>query len=205
MLNANGGDDTFTGSNGLAPLISLTVDGGTGNDTLTGGDGNDLLLGGDGNDLIIGGRGNDSALCGAGNDTFVWNPGDGSDTFEGQDGNDTMLFNGANINENIDLSANGNRLRLFRDVANITMDTDGVENVNLNTLGGADTVTFGDLSATSVTAFNLDLGADPVAWWRRRQPIPSPSSAPTTPTDNVQVTGSGTSYTVSGLTPSSTS
>src|SRR5205823_10836246 len=30
VLNANGGDDTFTGGNGLAPLISLTVDGGAG-------------------------------------------------------------------------------------------------------------------------------------------------------------------------------
>src|SRR5207342_2713832 len=45
-LNANGGDDAFTASNGLATLIALTVDGGTGNDTITGGDGNDTLLGG---------------------------------------------------------------------------------------------------------------------------------------------------------------
>ena len=29
VVNMNGGDDTFTGSNGLAGLISLTVDGGT--------------------------------------------------------------------------------------------------------------------------------------------------------------------------------
>src|SRR5262249_49068760 len=43
VLNANGGDDTFTGSNGLANLIQITADGGAGNDTLTGGDGNDLL------------------------------------------------------------------------------------------------------------------------------------------------------------------
>jgi len=27
VVNMNGGDDTFTGSNGLAPLIALTVDG----------------------------------------------------------------------------------------------------------------------------------------------------------------------------------
>ena len=32
VLNMNGGDDTFTASNGLAPLIELTVDGGAGND-----------------------------------------------------------------------------------------------------------------------------------------------------------------------------
>src|SRR5207302_9666821 len=89
VLNANGGDDVVTASNGLAPLIQLTVDRGAGNDTITGGDGNDLLIGGDGNDTIIGGRGNDTALLGAGNDTFVWNPGDGSDTVEGQAGQDT--------------------------------------------------------------------------------------------------------------------
>ena len=82
----------------------------------------DVLTGSTGNDLVNGGTGNDIAFLGAGDDTFVWNPGDGSDTVEGQAGTDTMLFNGANVNENIDLSANGNRLRLFRDVAN---DHDG--------------------------------------------------------------------------------
>jgi Ca2+-binding RTX toxin-like protein len=161
VVNMNGGDDTFTGANGLAPLISLTVDGGAGNDKITGGDGNDVLTGGDGNDLINGGRGNDLALMGAGDDTFVWNPGDGSDTVEGQDGHDTMLFNGANIAEKIDLSANGPRLRLFRDVANITMDADGVERVDLNARGGADTIVMNDLSGTAVTEVNIDLEATP--------------------------------------------
>ena len=64
VVNMNGGDDIFTASNGLAPLISLTVDGGAGNDNITGGDGNDVLIGGDGNDMLIGGRGND-VLSGA--------------------------------------------------------------------------------------------------------------------------------------------
>src|SRR5262249_52739609 len=136
VLNANGGDDTFTAGNGLASLISLTVDGGDGNDTITGGDGNDTLKGGARNHIINGGGGNDTALMGDGNDTFVWNPGDGNDTVEGQGGADTLLFNGANINENITLSANGTRARLTRDVANITMDLNGVEQVNVNALGG---------------------------------------------------------------------
>src|SRR5262252_7195801 len=61
VVNANGGDDIITASNGLANLIKLTIDGGDGNDTITGGDGDDLLLGGNGNDTIIGGRGNDTA------------------------------------------------------------------------------------------------------------------------------------------------
>jgi Ca2+-binding RTX toxin-like protein len=159
VVNMNGGDDVFTGSNGLAALIALTVDGGAGNDTITGGDGNDVLIGGDGNDVITGGRGNDIALMGAGDDTFVWNPGDASDTVEGQGGHDTLQFNGANINESIVLSANGSRLRLTRDVGNVTMDVNGVEQVNVAALGGADTITVNDLSGTDVTQVNLDLAS----------------------------------------------
>jgi Ca2+-binding RTX toxin-like protein len=161
VVNMNGGDDTFVGSNGLAGLISLTVDGGAGNDRITGGDGNDTLIGGDGNDTLIGGRGNDVLIGGAGDDTFVWNPGDGSDIVEGQGGHDTLQFNGSNANENIDLSANGSRLRLFRDVGNVTMDVNGVEQVNVAALGGADTITVNDLSGTGVTGVNIDLAATP--------------------------------------------
>ena len=102
VLNANGGDDTFSATGNLATLIAMTVDGGAGNDTMLGSDGADLLLGGDGNDFVDGGRGNDAALLGAGDDTFPWNPGDGSDTVEGQDGFDAMLFNGGNITESFE-------------------------------------------------------------------------------------------------------
>ena len=159
VVNLNGGDDTFTAGNGLAALVQLTVDGGTGNDTITGGDGNDLLLGGDGNDLIAGGRGADVALLGAGDDTFVWNPGDGSDTVEGQDGTDALTFNGSNVNERIDLSANGPRLRLTRDVGNITMDVAGTERVRVTALGGSDAVAVNDLTGTGVAAVAIDLQA----------------------------------------------
>ena len=115
------------------------------------------LLGGDGNDSIDGNGGADTALMGAGDDTFVWDPGDGSDVVEGQDGADTMLFNGAGGAEQVDLSANGNRLRFFRTQGAITMDTAGVERVDFNALGGADLVTVNDLSGTDVTAVRVDL------------------------------------------------
>src|SRR5262245_61780591 len=52
VLNMNGGDDRFSATGDLASLIKLTVDGGTGNDTILGSNGNDTLLGGDGNDFI---------------------------------------------------------------------------------------------------------------------------------------------------------
>ena len=151
VLNANGGDDSFSATGNLAALISITVDGGTGNDTLLGSNGADILLGGDGNDFIDGNQGNDTALLGAGDDTFQWDPGDGSDIVEGQDGTDTMLFNGANIDENIDVSANGGRVRFTRDVGNIVMDLNDVESIDVKALGGADNLTVNDLSGTDVT------------------------------------------------------
>jgi hypothetical protein len=151
-INGGNGNDRLTGGAGAG-----TLNGGNGDDTLFGGNGNEELLGGNGNDSIDGNRGNDVAFMGNGNDTFVWDPGDGSDTIEGQNGKDTLLFNGANIAEQVDLSANGHRLRFFRDIAGITMDTDGVERVDFNALGGADVVTVNDLTGTDVEEFNVDL------------------------------------------------
>jgi Ca2+-binding RTX toxin-like protein len=161
VVNANGGDDVITAGNGLANLIKLTIDGGAGNDTITGGDGNDTLLGGDGNDVIIGGRGNDTAQLGAGDDTFVWNPGDGSDVVDGQDGTDTLVFNGANVNEKISISANHGRVSLARDVGAITMNLSGVEQIQLTARGGADTIAVNDLSGTGVTQVAIDLSSTP--------------------------------------------
>jgi Ca2+-binding RTX toxin-like protein len=160
VVSGLGGNDTITGQNGISALTPLTIDGGAGNDTLTGGDGADTILGGNGNDQITGGRGFDTALLGgSGDDTFVWNPGDGSDTLEGQTGTDTLQFNGSNANEQIELSANANRFHLHRDIANVDQDADGIEVVNVRTLGGTDTVTVGDLSATKVKAVNVDLSS----------------------------------------------
>jgi Ca2+-binding RTX toxin-like protein len=160
VVNARAGADAvrIDETNGIfTDTIPTTIDGGDGNDTLAGGSGAEQLRGGRGDDVIDGNKGNDVAFMGAGDDTFVWDPGDGSDVVEGQDGSDTMRFNGAGIAERFDLSANGNRLRFFRDIGTITMDTDGVETVDVNALGGADTVTVNDLSGTDVTRVVADL------------------------------------------------
>jgi len=161
-VDARAGDDLvrIDEANGVfTDTIPTTFGGGAGNDTLSGGSGAERLLGGDGNDTIDGNKGNDLALLGAGDDTFAWDPGDGSDTVEGQAGNDRMVFNGANLAEKFDLSANGSRLKLVRDVGNVTMDTAGVERVDLNALGGADVATVNDLSGTDVGSLNVDLAA----------------------------------------------
>jgi Ca2+-binding RTX toxin-like protein len=147
-INGLGGEDTIDASGLAAGHIGVQ---------LNGGDGADTLIGSAGNDLVNGGRGNDTALLGAGDDTFVWNPGDGSDTVEGGAGTDTMLFNGANISESIDISANGERVRFFRDVGNITMDLNGVEHIDFHALGGQDNINVHDLSGTEVKQVAIDL------------------------------------------------
>ena len=127
--------------------------------TMNGGLGADILIGSEGDDLFNGGDGDDTVFMGAGDDTFVWNPGDDNDVLEGQAGFDKMVFNGANVAENINISANGGRVRFFRDIANVTMDLDDVEAINFNALGGADTIVVNDLSGTDVSEVNLNLAA----------------------------------------------
>ena len=117
-----------------------------------------MLLGGDGNDTMDGSKGNDVALMGAGDDTFAWDPGDGSDVVEGGDGDDSMQFIGANIAEQIHVSANGNRVLFVRDIANVTMDLAGVEQIDFQALGGADLVDVGDLTGTDLASLQVDLG-----------------------------------------------
>jgi Ca2+-binding RTX toxin-like protein len=158
-VHGRGGEDTITGSNGIALLTHLTIDGGDGADVLRGGDGDDVLIGGNGNDTVAGARGIDVAFLGNGRDHFVWDPGDGSDTVEGQAGNDVLDFDGSNAPEDMDVSANGSRVRFFRNVGAITMDLDGVEALNVKALGGADKVTVNDLTGTDLKRADVDLRA----------------------------------------------
>ncbi|HEX5223391.1 MAG TPA: calcium-binding protein [Verrucomicrobiae bacterium] len=147
-VNALGGMDVVDASALASNVVKLTINGGLGNDTLHGSPGNDLFNGGDGNDTV---------WAGSGNDTFVWNPGDDNDTFEGQAGDDALQFNGANVTENISLTATNGRLRFTRDVAGVITDCNDVETVNFAAAGGADNIVINDLSSTDVTAVNLNL------------------------------------------------
>lgn len=198
VLNANGGNDSFSATGNLAALIQLTVDGGTGNDTLLGSNGADLLLGGDGNDFIDGQQGNDDVRMGAGDDVFQWDPGDGSDIVEGQDGQDRMLFNGSNIGEIFDVSANGARVRFTRNIASIVMDLNDVEAIDLNTLGGVDTITVNDLSGTDLTELNVNL-ASTLGGATGDGQIDTIIVNGTNGNDTIDILGNGTSYAVAGL------
>ena len=195
-----GGNDAISAAALAAQAITLTLDGGTGDDTIAGARGVESAFGGEGNDTIDGNGGNDAAFLGAGDDTFVWDPGDGSDTIEGEDGVDRMLFNGANVAEKIELSANGNRLRFTRDVAGITMDTNGVERVDFNALGGADLVTVNDLSGTDVGGVNVDLAGTLGGATGDGQPDRVVVNA-TNNDDTIKVSGDATEVTAKGLAP----
>ena len=136
-INGGAGDDAINASGLNAGQIGLTLNGGAGNDVLFGSQGDDR-------------RRRTGRPLGAGNDVFVWNPGDGSDTVEGQAGFDRLDFNGANIAEIFDISANGERVRFTRDIGTVTMDLNDVEQVDVHALGGADTITVNDLTGTDL-------------------------------------------------------
>ena len=148
-INGQAGNDTINASGLNAGQVKLVINAGAGDDTITGSKGDDVVLGG---------QGVDTAKLGLGDDTFIWNPGDGNDTVDGQGGVDTLQFNGSNIAEIMDISANGGHARLTRNVANITMDLDNVETIDVQAKGGADLITVNDLGQTDVSKVKIDLG-----------------------------------------------
>ena len=107
----NGGNDNLNAS---ALNISVNLDGGAGNDTVTGGSANDSLIGGVGVDSITGGAGNDVIVAGDGNDLLFG--GLGSDTMTGGAGADSFVFNTAlgitNIDTIVDFSVVDDTIRL---------------------------------------------------------------------------------------------
>jgi Ca2+-binding RTX toxin-like protein len=195
-INGLAGNDQIDASGLAAGTIGLALAGGTGDDAIFGGAGIEMLVGGDGIDALDGNGGNDMALMGAGDDVFVWDPGDGSDVVEGDDGTDTMVFNGAAASEQVDLSANGSRLRFFRNPGGITMDTDNVERVDFNALGGSDDITVNDLSATDVDAVNLDLGVNGTGDGQADRVVVNGTNG----NDTIDVSGDANIVKVSGLT-----
>ena len=146
----------------------------------------------------IGGKGNDTAYLGDGNDAFVWNNGDGSDMIEGQAGTDTMVFNGAPGTENVTMSANGGRLTFFRVQGNVTMNTNDVEIVDDNPIGGTDTVTVNDLTGTDVKQTNIDL-ASAFGGNAPDGALDSVVVNGTNGDDNIAITGNGSGADVTGL------
>ena len=156
-INGRGGDDLLSASTVGDPVIALTLDGGPGADVLLGGGGDDVLIGGPGFDDVQGRKGNDVVDLGSDNDRFIWNPGDGNDAVDGQGGRNVLFFFGTNDAETLDLSAQCRHLRLLRDVENVVLDLDDMNEIDPVVNGGADTITLGDLGATAVDEVDVNL------------------------------------------------
>ena len=165
---------------------------------MRGGDGADTLLGGAGNDLVDGNIGADTAHGGPGNDHLQWDPGDGSDVVEGDGGTDTLDFNGSNAGEQITLLANGPRVTVFRNIANITLDVDGVEAAAIRALGAADDVTVGDLTGTDLRNVAVNLaGFDGIGDGAVDHVVAQGTDGP----DRVTLGSDGATAVISGLKP----
>lgn len=92
-INGTSGNDTLTSGNQADTLNGLggndVLYGGGGNDLLNGDAGNDSLYGGSGADRLFGGDGDDLLDGGSGNDILYG--GNGNDILNGGDGNDSMF------------------------------------------------------------------------------------------------------------------
>jgi len=210
------GDDQFTiaQANGAFTDEALTVHGGSGNDTITTADGNDTvygdagndtihtgagndtIFGGSGDDFVNGGVGTDTAYLGSGRDSFEWNPGDGSDVIDGGSGTDTLVFNGANVDETMSLSADGHQAVFLRDKGNIRMDMNHVEQLALAALGGTDNITINDMTGTDFRRADINLAgsAGTPDGVLDNVVVNGGNRA-----DHVAVTGDGTTIDVAGL------
>ncbi len=155
------------------------------------------MTGGSGNDTVSGGDGDDTARLGTGNDRFTWNPGDDNDVVEGEAGADVLDFNGSAAAETIDVSANGPRVRFLRNIANVVTDLGGVERIELDALGGSDTVVAGDTAGTELETLAVNLSA----FGGAGDTVPDSVIAGGTPEDDAVVLGNqGGAQTVSGAT-----
>jgi Ca2+-binding RTX toxin-like protein len=118
----------------------VALNGGGGADTLTGSALGAVIRGGPGNDVMSGG---------AADDAFTWVPGDGSDTILGGAGSDVLAFVGAAAAEVFTVTADGAGFDFTRDVGAIVMDVEGVEILEVSTLGGNNSVTLNDLTGVA--------------------------------------------------------
>ena len=127
-LNGRGGNDTLRGNAGLAGLVSLTLAGGAGTDTIDGSDGPD---------------------------TIRWSVGDGSDDIDAGAGADRFEARGNGSANAFQFSANGAAVAL--DVGGVLLSIAFVETIDVDALGGADTFSaVGNLAA--LTTFDWDGG-----------------------------------------------
>ncbi|ABW25259.1 calcium-binding protein [Acaryochloris marina] len=176
-LDGDDGDNVLTGTPGgefirgfggndaiLAFGGNDIAQGGDGNDVISGGDGSDFLDGGAGDDTVIGDKGDDTKLGGDGNDRIIWNDGDGSDRIDGGADMDTVEVNGSpDLGDEFEVAAGASDVFFQRvNLGQFDLDISTVETLEVNSDGGDDQFTVGDLSGTGLekVVFNAGYGSD---------------------------------------------
>ncbi len=199
---AGNGNDTvkIDQVNGAFTTTKTTrIYGQNGDDTLIGGSGDEVLVGGRGDDVIDGNGGVDTAFLGRGDDTFVWDPGDGSDVVEGGTGFDKMVFNGNGGNEIMAATNDFGRVSFTRNLGGIVMDLNDVEAIDVNALGGTDSVTVFNVAGTDLRRVNIDL-AGALGGSTSDGAADTVLVAGTKGDDSIAANASGSAVDVSGLT-----
>jgi len=147
-VNANDGNDSVTVEPGLG--IAVTVNGGSGDDTIVGGDGSETLNGDSGNDQIFAGGGNNVVTDGIGNDlvdltanssAVSYTTGGGNDTVLGTPFDDTLT--GSSGNDRLE-GRGGNDTLDGNPGADTLLGQDGSDRIIWNNGDGSDLIEGGD-------------------------------------------------------------
>lgn len=130
-----GGDDTFTGSDGVAAALPrVDLFGGVGTDTITGGDEADTIEGGADLDTLAGG---------GGDDRFAYAVGEAAvgENADGGPGDDALWITGSPVRDVFSVTAPGVGTVGVAETASQTGWTAMAERVTIDALGGDDDVT----------------------------------------------------------------
>ncbi|MAE61950.1 MAG: hypothetical protein CMJ49_11415, partial [Planctomycetaceae bacterium] len=178
IVNGNDGNDVIKAAVGVESIVTITLNGGAGDDylsadaTLNGGAGNDTLIGGAGADTINGGAGDD--LIDARGGANVIDGGADTDTIlvSGTAGGDTITtthtagnFNitgGLSAGTNTITSIEGVRVELDDASDTVTLNLLNAGNLNYTVLGGNPTGAVGDTLNVNAPN-NVSLTAGPQA------------------------------------------
>lgn len=173
IVDAGGGDDSVAVT--ATDIVGATLDGGAGNDLLTGSAKADVLNGDDGDDRLVAAKSpagtTDDVHGGAGNDVLVWNQGEGTDEDDGGAGADTVEVNGNPTGADVftakpaDATPGSLKVRFDRLVTGpFGLDVDNAERLEVNALGGDDTVSFAPgLAGRILTTVNGGTGNDTIS------------------------------------------
>jgi hypothetical protein len=158
---------------------TATVTRDTGN--IDAGGGNQIIVGDANGSTIDPGTGNDIVFAGNGNDSIVWNANtgttDGHDFVDGGAGTDTFTINGNNSAETYRVYARADAIaagitdinadteivitRNGTNNASVIAELDNVEEIQINTSGGADTVlAIGNFSPTSLNYSTITINGE---------------------------------------------